>query len=95
MKYNGKFYASKLFKELVQIKPAEAHWMFTSPAAMIRIALAIICIGQLIWKKCNKSLEPPVPTQLVPRMPMSIANIGPTNKATKSNVSIPISISIS
>ena len=34
-KYNGEFDASELFKELDQIKPAEAHWTFTSPAAMI------------------------------------------------------------
>ncbi len=31
-KYNGEFDASELFKELDQIKPAEAHWTFTSPA---------------------------------------------------------------
>ncbi len=34
-KYNGEFDASELFKELDQIKPAEAHWTFTSSAAMI------------------------------------------------------------
>jgi hypothetical protein len=37
-KYNGEFDASELFKELDQIKPAEAHWTFTSPATMIDIA---------------------------------------------------------
>jgi hypothetical protein len=37
-KYNGEFDASELFKELDQIKPAEAYWTFTSPAAMIGIA---------------------------------------------------------
>jgi hypothetical protein len=39
-KYNGEFDVSKLFKKLNQIQPAETHWTFTSPAAMIRIALA-------------------------------------------------------
>jgi hypothetical protein len=48
-KYNGEFDASKLFKELDQIGPAETHWTFTSPAAMIGIALAIFLIGMLIW----------------------------------------------
>jgi hypothetical protein len=47
-KYNREFDASELFKELDQIKPAEAHWTFTSPAAMIRIALALFLIGMLI-----------------------------------------------
>jgi len=34
-KYNGEFNASELFKELNQVRPAETHWNFTSPAAMI------------------------------------------------------------
>jgi hypothetical protein len=54
-KNNGEFDASELFKELDQIKPAEAHWTFTSPAAMISIALALFLIGMLIWKKCFSS----------------------------------------
>jgi hypothetical protein len=51
-KYNGEFEESELFKELDQIKPAEAHWTFTLPAAMIGIALVLFLIGMLIWKKC-------------------------------------------
>jgi hypothetical protein len=50
-KYNREFDASELFKELDQIKPAEAHWTFTSPAAMIAITLALFLIGMLNWKK--------------------------------------------
>jgi hypothetical protein len=38
-KYNGEFDASELFKEVNQIRPADAHWMFTSPVAMIGITL--------------------------------------------------------
>ncbi len=94
-KYNSEFDASKLFKELDQVKPADTHWTFMSPAAMIWITLAIFCIGLLIWKKCNNPPEPPVPTPSAPPMPMISANPGPTNKATKSNASISISISIS
>jgi len=56
-KYNGEFDASELFKELDQIKPAEAHWTFTSPAAMIGIALALFLIGMLIWKKCFSTTQ--------------------------------------
>jgi hypothetical protein len=52
-KYNEEFDATELFKELDQIKLAEAHWTFTSPAAMISITLALFLIGMLIWKKCN------------------------------------------
>ncbi len=76
-KYNGEFDASELFKELDQIKPAEAHWMFTSPAAMIGIALAIFLIGMISWKKCVSKanptetpiLTPPAPPMQTPNQP--------------------------
>jgi hypothetical protein len=103
-KCNGEFDASELFKELDQIKPAEAHWMFTSPAAMISIALALFLIGMLIWKKCfstTKSTEAtllaplgtpmPAPNQPRPQLAQPATN----NHATKSNASIPIHINIS
>jgi hypothetical protein len=57
-KYNGKFDASEQFKELNQIQPAESHWTFTSPSAMIGIALAIFLIRMLIWKKCFSKQTP-------------------------------------
>jgi hypothetical protein len=72
-KYNADFDASELFKELDQIQPAETHWIFTSPAAMIGIALAIFLIGMLIWKKCfstPSSMEAPPPAHLAPPMPI-------------------------
>jgi hypothetical protein len=61
-KYNSKFDASELFKELNQIKPANTHWTFTSPAALIGIALASFIIGMIIWKKCSTKQETPTPT---------------------------------
>jgi hypothetical protein len=64
-KNNGEFNASELFKKLDQIEPAEAHWTFTSPAAKIGIALAILVIGMIIWKKCFSNPNPmngPLPT---------------------------------
>jgi len=103
-KYNGEFDASELFKELDQIKPAEAHWTFTSPAAMIGIALALFLIGMLIWKKCFSTTQvteaslpapsaPPMPAQNrpQPQRAQPVTN----NQATKSNASIPIHINIS
>ncbi len=102
-KYNGEFDASELFKELNQIGPAETHWTFTSPAAIIGIALAIFLIG-MIWKKyfCTpSSTEIPPPAPLAPPMPIhnqpQIPGAAPAtnNQATKSNVSIPIHINIS
>jgi len=103
-KYNGEFDASELFKELDQIKPAEAHWTFTSPAAMIGIALALFLIGMLIWKKCFSTTQvteaslpapsaPPMPTQNRPQSQR--AQPVTNNQATKSNASIPIHINIS
>jgi len=100
-KYNGEFDASELFKELDQIQPAEAHWTFTSPAAMIGIALAIFLM--LIWKKCLSKptpLEAPLPTPSAPPMPKPyqpqrpLAKPVTNNQATKSNASIPIHILI-
>jgi hypothetical protein len=103
-KYNGEFDASELFKELDQIRPAEIHWTFTSPAAMIGIALAIFLIGMLIWKKCfskPSSTEapplapsaPPMPIQNQPQIHRAVP--ATNNQATKSNASIPIHINIS
>jgi hypothetical protein len=103
MKYNGEFNASELFKELDQIQPAEAHWTFTSPAAMIGIALALFLIGMLIWKKYYSKPTPkgaPHPTLSAPPMPTlnqpqrPLMNPVTNNQATKLNPSIPIHINI-
>ncbi len=101
MKYNGEFNASELFKELDQIQPAEMYWTFTSPAAMIGIALAIFLIGMLIWKKCFSKPNPTESTLPAPSAPPMPAPNQPqrpivtNNQATKSNASIPIHINIS
>jgi transposase len=96
-KYNGEFDASELFKELDQIQLAEAHWTFTSPAAMIGIALEIFLIGMLIWKKCKSTpTETPTPTpaalpMLTPNQPQRpLVKLVTNNQATKLNASIPI-----
>jgi hypothetical protein len=101
-KHNGKFDASKLFKELNQIKPANAHWTFTSPAAMIGIALAIfMIIITLSGKRCTNKDKTPTPTLSAHPMPAQNLNLRPltnlvnSNQATKSNVPIPINIHIS
>jgi len=39
-KYSDEFDASALFKKLDHLPPPEAHWTFTSLAAMMLIALA-------------------------------------------------------
>jgi hypothetical protein len=94
MKYSEEFNASKLFKELDQIKPANAHWTFTLPAAMIEIALAIFIISMLIWKRCTNKNKTPTPTPSAPPMPAQdlhprpVANLMTSNQATKSNVNI-------
>jgi hypothetical protein len=50
IEYNSKFDASTLFMKLDHLLPPEAHWMFTSPAAMIWIALTIFIIRVLFLK---------------------------------------------
>jgi hypothetical protein len=94
-KYNGKFDNSELFKQYHQAVLAVAHWTFTSPAVMILIALAIFQIGTLIWKKCLRNKEPLALAPSALPMPIAFINPRPINKATKSNTSILISISIS
>jgi hypothetical protein len=103
-KSNGEFNASELFKELDQIQPAEMHCTFTSPAAMIEIALAIFLISMLIWKKCfskPNTVEATLPALSAPPMPASNQHQRPittpvtNNQATKSNASITIHINIS
>jgi hypothetical protein len=98
-KCNGEFDASELFKELDQNRPAKTHWTFTSPAAMIGIALALFLIGMLIWKKCFSKSDseeaalpaPSAPPLLVSNQPQRpIATPVTNNQATKSNASIPI-----
>jgi hypothetical protein len=95
---------SELFKELDQIQPAETHWTFTLPAAMIGIALALFLIGMLIWKKCfgkSDSKEAMLPDHSAPSMPTHnqpqrpLGTLVTNNQATKSNASIPIHMNIS
>jgi len=94
-KYNSEFAARKLFKELDQIKMTEAHWTFTSTAAMTLIIAVLFLLDLVIWNKYQQAVETPIPTPWAPPMPIPISTIGPMNKTTKLNVSIPISISIS
>ncbi len=97
-KYNSEFNASERFKELHQIKLADTHWTFTSPAAMIGIALAVFLIRMLIWKRCIHKDEIPTPMPPMPAQdlnPRPIINLMTCNQATKSNESIPININIS
>jgi hypothetical protein len=103
-KYIREFHTTELFKELDHIEPAEMHWTFTSPAAMIGISLAIFLIGILIWKECFSKPNPAEATLLVTSALSMLASNQPqrpmatpvtNNQATKSNASIPIHINIS
>jgi hypothetical protein len=50
----GKFDASELLQQLDQLdKPFQlAKWLFSSPAAMIGIALLFALLSFALWKKC-------------------------------------------
>ncbi len=50
--YNGEFDATILLDQLDQLKVPEAHWAFTSPAAMIGAAICIFGLGTCLWKCC-------------------------------------------
>jgi hypothetical protein len=51
---NGIFDASQLLKGLDTVqKPFSAdHWQFSSPAAMIGVAIFIAVVSISVWKKC-------------------------------------------
>ncbi len=69
---NGDFDASQLLKQLDNVqKPFSAdHWQFSSPAAMIGVAILIAVASFAVWKKCcaqaqhSAHVSPPVAPQL-------------------------------
>jgi hypothetical protein len=85
----------------------EPHWTFISLAAMIITAFAIFLTSTCIWKRCCRNQNdtmptlsaPPMPIQMPAQMPMVVPTrtsrlaTVPTNRAQKSNASVPITIS--
>jgi hypothetical protein len=61
-------------KELDQIRPAEMHLTFTSPAAN---ALVIFLISMLIWKKCFSKSNTAESPLLAPSAPPMLASAQP------------------
>jgi hypothetical protein len=74
---NGGFDASQLLKRLDNVqKPFSAdHWQFSSPAAMLGVALIIAVVSFAFWKKCcaqapqTANIQLP-PTHPVPQQPL-------------------------
>ncbi len=56
---NGDFDASQLLKRLNNVqKPFSAdHWQFSSPAAMLGVALLIAVVSFAFWKKCGAQAQ--------------------------------------
>jgi hypothetical protein len=74
---NGDFDASQLLKRLHNVqKPFSAeHWRFSSPAAMLGIAILIAVISFAVWKKyCAQASQtataPPPPAQPLQQQPL-------------------------
>jgi hypothetical protein len=112
-RYNGELDATILLDQLDQLdqlKTPEAHWAFTSPAAMIGAAICIFAIGICLWKCRRRSQEtsqpqpsaPPMPLAILAPQPASAPRTAPTpapknnnnNRATGGNNAIPINITI-
>jgi hypothetical protein len=73
-RYNGEFDATILLDQLDQLKTPEAHWAFTSPAAMIGAAICLFALGVCLWKCCCQTKEAPpfqpsAPPMLMPTLP--------------------------
>jgi hypothetical protein len=75
-RYNGKFDAMILLEQLDQLdqwgqdKNPDAHWIFTSPAAMIGAAICLLGLGYCFWRCCcwtstmTTMIQPVDPVQL-------------------------------
>jgi hypothetical protein len=70
-RYNGIFEANILLDQLDQLKTPDAHWAFTSPAAMIgAAAICLFALGACLWKCCCQAKQAPPPQPSAPPMPM-------------------------
>jgi hypothetical protein len=69
---NGDFDASQLLKRLDNVqKPFSAdHWRFSSPAAMLGVALLIAVVLFAVWKKCCAQAPQTATIQLPPDQPV-------------------------
>ncbi len=101
-RYNGEFNTTVLLDQLDQLdqrgqaKGPDAHWIFTSPAAMIGAAICLLGLGYCFWRCCCRTTmmttmiqplpsAPPMPTPAVPvQLPGPIRkthNHGPRNNS--------------
>jgi hypothetical protein len=69
---NGDFDASQLLKRLDNVqKPFSAdHGRFSSPVAMLRVALLIAVVSFAVWKKCCAQAPQTAKAQLPPIQPV-------------------------
>jgi hypothetical protein len=72
---NGDFDASQLLKQLDNVqKPFSAdHWRFSSPAAMLGLALLLAVVAIAIWKKCCVQTPNTVAPPLAPQIQQQVA----------------------
>jgi hypothetical protein len=69
---NGNFDASQLLKRLDNVqKPFSAdHWRFSSPAAMLGVALLIAVVLFAVWKKCCAQARHTATVNIPPAQPV-------------------------
>jgi hypothetical protein len=69
---NGDFDASQLLKKLDNVqKPFSAdHWQFSSPAAILGVAILIAVVSFAVWKKCCAQARHTATVQIPPAQPV-------------------------
>jgi hypothetical protein len=101
--YNGEFDATVLLDQLDHLTARgqevkqDAHWIFTSPAAMIGATICLLGFGYLLWSCCCRTSNmttviqpapsaPPMPTPAStnqpPALTRKVSNNNPKNNAT-------------
>jgi hypothetical protein len=78
-RYSGESDATILLDQLDELKTPDAHWAFTSPAAMIGAAICLFVLGACLWKCCCRIKEDPTPQPSAPPMPMLTPALHPAN----------------
>ncbi len=82
-RYNRELDATILLDQLDQLKAPDAHWAFTSPAAMIGAAICLFAIGKCLWKCHCQTKEDLTPQPSAPPMPLMAMTTQPATAPRK------------
>jgi hypothetical protein len=88
-RFNREFDATILLDQLDQLdqqdqhKAPDAHWIFTSPAAIIGAAICLFGLGYCLWKCCSQTATMVQPQPSARPMPMPMVQPQPASTIRK------------